>query len=157
MADASFLDGDETPLHLGAADQEDLNVISTLVQDSVLSVNDFAWDGTARRLAILLNRFRWEDDLVASGTRPAERVRSLLLINDALAIRSDGIDRNDPETVLSLLSIAWQAGEDGTGIMQIFFAGDGVIEIDAESINMELRDVTRPYEAPSGKIPQHPL
>ena len=154
MVDASFTDADDAPLHLGAADAEDLRVLSALMQDAVLSVADIAWDRPARRLALLINRFRWEktsDDAAA-----AERVRSILLINDAMAVKSDGIDREDRDMVLSLLSLDWRPGEDGTGRLTLIFAGDGEIAIDAESINLDLRDVTAPYAAPSGKVPQHP-
>ena len=35
-------------------------------------------------------------------------------------------------------------------------AGDGTLAISAECLNVELRDVTRPYIAPSRKVPQHP-
>lgn len=156
MVDASFTDGEGVPLHLGAADADDLTILSALIQDAVLTVADIAWDASARRLALLVNRFRWEDRRITDGQQPAERVRSILLINDALAVHSDGIDRDDRDTVLSLLSLAWAPGEDGTGRLTLIFAGDGEIVIDAESINLDLRDVTAPYAAPSGRIPRHP-
>ena len=85
MVDASFTDGEGDPLHLGAADADDLTILSALIQDAVLTVADIAWDGSARRLALLVNRFRWEDRRITDGQQPAERVRSILLINDALA------------------------------------------------------------------------
>ena len=59
-------------------------------------------------------------------------------------------------TVLSLLAIRWQAGEDGTGRLSLDFAGDGTILADVECINLDLRDVTRPHRAVSGKAPRHP-
>lgn len=156
MADASFMDEDDAPLHLGAADAEDLRILSALTQDAVLSVGDIAWDRGARRLALLLNRFRWERDTAAGGRGRPERVRSILLVNDAMVVRSDGIDKDDRDTVLSLLSLDWAAGEDGTGRLTLIFAGDGQIAVEAESINLDLRDVTAPYAAPSGRAPRHP-
>jgi hypothetical protein len=56
-----------------------------------------------RRFAVLLNRFRWEE----AGRRPPERVRALLVIEDALKVASQGIDRDDPDLVLSLLTLSW--------------------------------------------------
>ena len=56
----------------------------------------------------------------------------------------------------SLLAIRWQAGEDGTGRLSLDFAGDGTILADVECINLDLRDVTRPHRAVSGKAPRHP-
>lgn len=154
--DARFSDGEEGPLVLGAAAAEDLPVISALVQDAVLTAADMAYDRRGRRLTFLLNRFRWEDrDAAERQGRPFERVRSLLILDDVTRVASQGIDRGDADTVLSLLALAWQAGEDGTGRLEITFAGDGAVAAEAECLNVTLRDVTRPYRAPSGKAPAH--
>mgnify|MGYP000054804462 CR=1 FL=1 len=51
MSDASFEDGHEKPLNIGALDAEDLKVISALVQDAVLTTADIGFDRRARRLA----------------------------------------------------------------------------------------------------------
>jgi hypothetical protein len=59
--DATFEDGNEAPLRLKALDVEDLAVLSGLVQDSVFPETEMKWDRSARRFALLLNRFRWED------------------------------------------------------------------------------------------------
>lgn len=156
MTEARFSDADPAPLHLGAADIDDLRVISALVQDAVLSVSDIAFDRGARRLALLVNRFRWEDPAIAEGRLPAERVRALLLVGDAMAVRGEGIPQAERDLVLSLLSLDWKPGEDGTGRLTLVFSGDGQIVVEAESINLDLRDVTAAYAAPSGKVPQHP-
>jgi hypothetical protein len=34
-------------------------------------------------------------------------------------------------------------------------AGDGAIALEAEALEVTLKDVTRPYLAPSGKVPNH--
>lgn len=157
MADARFMDGEPGPLALKAADAEDLAVMSALAQDAVLPVDEIRFDGKARRLALLINRFRWEDaEAALRETRPYERVRSLLVVNDVMALRSDGISRDAVDTVLELLAIRWQPGTDGTGRLSLEFAGDGTLAADVECINCDLRDVTRPYIAPSRKRPGHP-
>ncbi|KGJ11562.1 DUF2948 family protein [Paracoccus versutus] len=156
MADARFTDADPAPLALLAGDADDLTVISTLTQDAILPVTEIAYDSRHRQLALLLNRFRWEDaELARRDGRPYERVRSVLLISDVQRVLSDGIDRKDKDLVLELLALTWQAGEDGTGRLLLEFAGDGTLAIDAECLNVELRDVTRPYVAPSRCAPQH--
>jgi hypothetical protein len=73
-----------------------------------------------------------------------------------MAVRTQGIDRADRDTVLSLLDIAWEPGEDGTGRVILTLAGDGAIAPAVEALDVTLRDVTRPYVAPSGKAPSHP-
>ncbi|MDB6180621.1 DUF2948 family protein [Paracoccus fistulariae] len=156
VEDARFADADPRPLALKAEDQDDLRVISALLQDAILPASEISYDARARRLALLINRFRWEDaDMARAEGRPFERVQSVLVIGDVMKLVSDGVDR-DADTVLELLAINWQPGQDGTGRLSLEFAGDGTLAADVECINLDLRDVTRPYLAVSGKAPSHP-
>lgn len=156
MTDAKFEDGGEAPLRLVAQDAEDLKVISTLVQDAVLPVTEMSFDPRRRRFALLLNRFRWEDRAEAERVgRAYERVRAMLVVEDVLKVQSFGFDRADKDLVLSLLDIGFAAGEDGTGRLTLTLAGDGGIALDVEALDLLLDDVTRPYRAPSGKVPRH--
>ncbi len=79
----------------------------------------------------------------------------MLVIEDAGAVKSQGIDRGDPETVLSILSLAWEAGADGTGAVTIVLAGDGAVRVEVEALEVTLHDVTKPYVAPSRMKPAH--
>lgn len=156
MADARFEDGDEAPLRLRAEAAEDLPVLSALVQDAVFQSQDMAWQGKKRRFAVLLNRFRWEDRAAAEAAgRGYERVRSLLVVDGVLAVRSMGFDRGAKDLVLSLLSLDWAAGVDGAGVLTLVLAGDGALALEVEALEVTLQDVTRPYLAPSGKVPRH--
>ncbi len=156
VEDAKFEDAREAPLHLKAMDAEDLQVISSLVQDAVFPVTEMKWDRAHLRFALLINRFRWED---ASGSpqRPHsyERVQSILVVDNVIKVSSQGIDRAEKDLILSLLSIAFLPGEDGTGRVELTLAGDGAIALEVEALDVTLKDVTRPYLAPSRKRPQH--
>src|SRR5690606_22895863 len=107
------------------------------------------------RFALLLNRYRWEDHDRAARARDFERVRAVLAIEDVVAVRSSGLRRDDPDLVLSVLSIGWEPGEDGTGRVILTLAGDGAIAVEVEALEVVLRDVTRPYRAPSRRAPGH--
>ena len=152
--DATFEDGRETPLNLGAQDVEDLQVISSLVQDAVFPITEMQWQAKQHRFALLLNRFRWEDD--TRDRHAPERVQSLLVLDNVLAVSSQGIDRADKDMILSLLTIEFEPAEDGAGDLILTLAGDGAIRLRAEALDATLKDVTRPYVAPSGKAPDHP-
>lgn len=155
--DAAFEDGAERPLNLGALEAADLEVISALVQDSVLPVTEMRFQQAKRRFALLLNRLRREDlDLAQRQGRPVERVQTLLSVSDVLLVSSQGIDRRQNDLVLSLLSVTFEPGEDGAGHVLLTFAGDGAIRLAVETLDVTLRDVTRPYVAPSRRAPKHP-
>jgi hypothetical protein len=157
MSDAKFEDGSEEPLALLAMDEADLSILSTFVQDAVLTAEDMRFAQKRREFGMLLNRFRWEDREAAERAgRPFERVRAVLMFRDVKAVRSQGIHQREDGTVLSLLSVGFVAGEDGMGKVVLTLAGDGVVELDVEALDATLRDVTRPYLAPSRKAPGHP-
>ena len=156
MTDATFEDGAELSLFVKAMDADSVPIVSALAQDAVFPITEMKWDRAARRFAILLNRFRWEDrDTAEKRGRPYERVQTLLVIEDAHTVSSQGVDRSDSDMVLSLLSLTFEPGEDGTGRVILTLAGDGAIGVDVECLDISLKDVTRPYIAPSGKAPDH--
>lgn len=154
MSDARFEDGREAPLNIGATDEDDLKVLSALTQDAVFPITEMRWQARQHRFALLLNRFRWEDQ--GQPRHGPERVQSLLVIDAVRGVASQGIDRSDTDVILSLLSIGFEPGEDGTGHLLLTLAGDGALRLDVEALDLTLRDVTRPYAAPSRKAPNHP-
>ncbi|MGR3617674.1 MAG: DUF2948 family protein [Paracoccaceae bacterium] len=157
MGDASFHDGREAPLNLGAQDKDDLQVISTLVQDAILPVTEMSWRAEQRRFALLVNRFRWEDQKAAEQRgRDYERVQSLLVADNVLSVASQGVDRSDKDVILSVLSLDFEEGEEGAGQLLITLAGDGALRLQVEALEVSLKDVTRPYRAPSKHVPKHP-
>lgn len=155
--DARFEDGADAPLRLRALDAEDLAVISALVQDAVFPASEMRWRPKERQFALLLNRFRWEDaPRAVARRRDYERVQSVLAIEDVLKVQTQGLEKGDSEVVLSLLSIAFEPGEAPGGRIVLTLAGDGAIALEVEALELVLRDVTRPYAAPSHKSPDHP-
>ncbi|MGV6803569.1 MAG: DUF2948 family protein [Ruegeria sp.] len=157
MTDATFEDGREAPLNLGALDADDLKVVASLVQDAIFPTTEMTWQPAHHRFALLLNRFRWEDKGTAERRgREFERVQSVLVFDSVLSVASQGIDRGDKDTILSLLDVEFMPTDDGAGQVLLTLAGDGAIRLNVEALDVTLKDVTRPYRAPSGKAPQHP-
>ena len=148
--DARFADAAGRALRLWATDAEDLQVVSALCQDAVLPASEMRWSKRAREAAFLVNRFRWE-----GGVRVPERVRSVLRVGDAASVRGQGVSPGSGDVVLSLLAVEWEAGEDAAGVLRLTFAGDGVVEVACECLDVTLSDVTQPYAAPSGRAPGH--
>ena len=151
MSDARFEDAVDKPLRLIAFEVDDLQVISTMVQDAVLPVSEMSWRPKERRFALLLNRFRWE----ATQLGCAERVQAVLSFEDVHSIQTQGFDRTDPDLILSLLNVTFEIDRDGMGYCIVTLAGEGAISLKVEALEASLRDVTRPYIAPSGMMPNH--
>ena len=151
MSDARFEDGVDKPLRLIAFKVDDLQVISAMAQDAVFPVFEMTWYPKKRRFALLLNRFRWE----ATQLDCTERVQAVLVFEDVQSIQSQGFDRKDPDLILSLLSVTFEDDVDGMGYCILTLAGDGAIRLKVEALEVSLRDVTLPYIAPSGMIPNH--
>lgn len=147
--DATFADGAPPPPVIRAEDPEDLAVLAALVQDAVGQVAQMKFDAQRRRFAVLLSRYRWEDPA------SAQRVNSLLVISDVLGVATQGITRND-DVVVSVLTIGFEPGADGTGVLTLVLAGDGAIRLDVECIDLTLRDVSQPWPAAAGRAPEHP-
>ena len=152
--DARFEDGREAPLNLGALDSDDLAVLSSLVQDAVFPASEMKWDRKNNRFALLVNRVRWEDE---GATRHApERVQSMLLFSNVQGVVSQGVPQGDADTILSLLTVAFTSTDAPSGHVTLTLAGDGAIRLTVEALEASLKDVTRPYVAPSKKRPHHP-
>jgi hypothetical protein len=155
ILDARFQDGDDAPLRLIAQEVRDLEVMASLVQDAVFPITEMTYAKRQHRFALLLNRFRWEDTPAAKRTgRPFERVRSLLVFETVLGVRSQNIDRGAKDAVLSLLSIGFAPSDQG-GVVEITLSGGGAISLQVEALEATLTDVSRPYRANSGQTPAH--
>ena len=154
MTDARFEDGREKPLNLGAQDADELQVLSALIQDAIFPITEMTWQAKQRRFGLLFNRFRWEEG--ARGQTAPERVQWILVVDNVMSVASQGVDRAETDMILSVLSATFEAGDDGAGDIVFTLAGDGAIRLSVEAIELTLKDVTRPYVAPSKKAPSHP-
>lgn len=157
MSDARFEDGaGEAPLALIARAPGDLPVISALVQDAVLRAGDLRLDRAMRHFALLLGRFRWEDAGVAEkAARPYERVRAVLSVQEVLTVQTKALPP-EADAVLQLLGLSFTEGPAPGGILELSFAGGAALRLQLEALEVTLKDISRPYRAPSGKKPAHP-
>ncbi len=132
------------PLRLLAEDERDLEIISAAIQDAIARAGDLAFDQRRRRFTIEVNRFRWE--AASQSRRGGERVRAVLGFDGVLSARSRGVSKVDPEVILSLLSVAFEPGEEApAGRLRLLFAGDGEIVLDVECIDATLFDSDRSW------------
>tara|TARA_Y100000589_G_C26855473_1_gene507725 strand:+ start:176 stop:664 length:489 start_codon:yes stop_codon:yes gene_type:complete len=155
--DSSFSDGADSALYLGAVTAEDLEVISSILQDGIFCTKDLVWSKKKRQVAVLINRFRWEckSEYIDKNSTP-ERVQSLLIIDNVLNISSQGIDRSDSTEPLNLLKLDLQQTKKNF-FLKLILSNFGAIRCELDAIELSMKDVTRPYNAYSERIPFHPI
>ena len=155
--DASFSEGADSALYLGAFTSEDVEVISTILQDGIFFINELAWFKKKRQVAVLVNRFRWENKSEYTDKNCApERVKSLLIIDNVLNISSQGIDRSDSTAPLNLLNFDLKKTKKNI-FLTLLLSNFGAIKFELDAIELSIKDVTRPYKAYSENIPFHPI
>ena len=121
-------------LRLVAEDEADLKIISAALQDAVAKAGALKYQAKKRRFSLELNRYRWEDD-------SKSRARSIFAIESVLGVKGRGLNKSDPEMVISLLSINFEpAAEAPAGTLRMLFAGDGELALEVECLDVTLLD-----------------
>jgi hypothetical protein len=130
------------PVRLRAQDQDDLKVISALLQDALMPLADMAYFPEERRFMLAVNRYRWEH------TAERTRTHSLLSFQEVDKVLSRGLDRAKPNRMHSLLSLTF-----GDDEIQAAFADGGTLRLSVKALDCLLEDVGEPW--PAAKTPKH--
>jgi len=126
-------------LKLIAKTEEDLKVVSAHLQDSIVNVADIARLKKNKIFLIQLNRFMWED--VEKGVfRKNKRIRTVLKFENVLNVVSKNINQIKKDEFLDFLAIETNKSPDNNYEMKIIFAGDAVIRVLSEVIEVTLDD-----------------
>ena len=126
-------------LKLIARTKEDLRVVSAHLQDSIASVSDIANLKKNKIFLMQLNRFMWED--VEKGVfRKNKRIRTILKFEYVMSISSRNINKTKKDKFLDFLAIETYKTPDNNYEMKIIFAGDSIIKIKSEVIEVTLDD-----------------
>jgi hypothetical protein len=126
-------------LKLIAKTEEDLSVVSAHLQDSIASISDIANLKKNKILLMQLNRFMWED--VEKGIfRKNKRIRTILKFENVLEVHSKNINQSKKDKFLDFLAIESISMPDNNYEMRIIFAGDSMIKVISEVIEVTLDD-----------------
>ena len=134
------------PLKLYARGEEDMNVISALLQDAVAQLGDMHFMAEENRFVILFNRFCWEQEGAAL------RVRSAMQLANVVSIRQKKLNLARRDAIVSLLAVRFQANEAPAGEICLQFAGGGEIRLAVEACEAILEDITAPWAATSRPV-----
>ena len=126
-------------LKLIAKTEEDLKVVSAHLQDSIVSVLDIANLKKNKIFLMQLNRFMWED--VEKGVfRKNKRIRTVLKFDNVIEVNSKNINQLKKDIFSDFLAIETNLTPDKNYEMKIIFAGDSIIRVTAEVIEVTLDD-----------------
>ena len=146
--------GERINLKLIAKNQEDLKVLSAYLQDSIVNVKDIAFLKKNKTFVMIVNRFMWED--VEKGIfRQNKRIRCAIKFEEVFTVRSKNINQNNKNRPLECLAIKCSQAFEKTYEIKIFFAGDSIITIISETIEVVMHDLGQPWNVKH--IPEHKI
>ena len=126
-------------LKLIARTEEDLSVLSAHLQDSIANISDIANLKKNKIFLMQLNRFMWED--VEKGVfRKNKRIRTIVKFENVLNVLSKNINQQKKDKFLDFLAIETNLTVDNNHEMKIIFAGDSIIRLISEAIEVTLDD-----------------
>ena len=123
-----------------ALDSEDLEVVSTHLQDAVVRSSEVLWRPEEHRLVVALNRFDWE----AATNRSPEyrRRRAALRFERVQSCKCKGLKPPAGEdAVLNLLSVEFTQTDEPAGVVTLHFSGGGALRLEVECLEAELADL----------------
>ena len=127
-------------LKLLGKNQEDLNVMSAYLQDSILIVKDIVFLKQNRTFIMIVNRFMWED--VEKGVfRQSKRIRCAVKFENVLKVKSKNINQKNKNKFLECLAIKSDQIFDETHQIGVFFSGNSAITIVSEVVDVVMRDL----------------
>ena len=143
-------------LSLIAQNEEDLVVISTLCQDSIIKIANIKWAKKSKRFYLLINRYCWElNDLSKKKSSNMLRINSLMSFNSVLSVKSAGIQQNNNSDITSLLTINYNFFNFEKQAIDLIFSGNSQISLNIECIDVFLKDISEPFEGTTSKQPKH--
>ena len=132
------------PLRVLAQDDDDLAVISALLQDAVLTVADCKFEPHTHQFTFTCNR------LIRMGY--PQRIRTAVQFGDVLSVQSRGVPLNTPNHVMQILSVSYDAQ---TNRVVLHGAGGVDLSLTVEALDAVLADVSEPW--PVRRVPDHGL
>ena len=133
---------------------EDLKVISAHLQDSIVVVGDMVFLKKNKTFIMIVNRFMWED--IERGIfRQGKRIRCAVKFEEVLEVKSQNINQNNKKKSLEYLAIKCSLNDDETYNIKIFFAGNSIITIMSEAIEVFMHDLGKPWQAKH--VPLHKI
>jgi hypothetical protein len=145
---------DKYKINLIGKNQDDLRIISAYLQDSIVTVKDIVFLKQNRTFVMIVNRFMWED-AEKIDSRKNKRIRCAVKFEEVIKVESININQKNKNKPMECLAIECSASNDQTYKTMIFFAGNGIITLISETIEIVLQDLGKSWSAKH--IPRHKI
>src|SRR5436190_2968154 len=127
------------PVKFVALDKEDLEVVSTHLQDAEVKVADVHWRPQEKRFVLGVARFDW---VAATAASPEyRRCRSVLRFDRVLACKCKHVNPAGKDAVLNLLAVDFAETEPPAGVVTLTFSGGATLRLEVECLEVELSDL----------------
>jgi Protein of unknown function (DUF2948) len=128
------------PVKFIALDKDDLDVVSTHLQDALVKVADILWRPQEKRLIVALDRFDWPS--AECCARPElRRCRSALRFERVNCCKCRHVNPAGKDAVLNLLAVEFAETDSPSGVVTLTFSGGAALRLEVECLEAELADL----------------
>ena len=148
-------------LRLLATDEDDLAVVSALLQDAIIPGVDIRFNLYDRQFILIANRFCWEQptlkDVTSAGGKPVhERRLCAVRLSHVVSAQRQNWPDNPKEALFNMLAL-YQPDVAETGgtarQLQMDFSGGASLRITVDKLYLILADLNAGH--PTSLYPQH--
>jgi hypothetical protein len=127
------------PVKFVALDRDDLEVVSTHIQDALVKVSDIMWRPQEKRLVVSLGRFDW---VSAHAECPElRRCQSVLRFERVNSCKCRSVNPAGKDDVLNLLAVEFTETDSPAGAVTLIFSGGAALRLEVECLEAELADL----------------
>ena len=130
-------------MNLNAIDTDELKIISTILQDGLIEVNDIKYLPSIRSFFLMITRFMWEEKIV---NKVDQRIKAVLSFEDVLSVYSKNIDQLNKNKTLELVTFNYYPNNSKNIEIELLFKNDAIIKLETEIIRCKLKDQGEPWK-----------
>ena len=133
-------------LRIQAMDSEDLEIISTYLQNGITTISDLKFLPSFKRFIIVFSRFMWEE--TKGKLSRNKRIRSIVDFSNVVSAQSRYISQNDKDKILEFVGFSESSKfnkKHETDILHLLFSGGGMIQLEIELLSCKLTDYGKPW------------
>ncbi len=130
------------PLRLKAVDDDDLEVLATVLQSARMPLAEVTWVEEERRFAALFRRFCYE---LPGGE--GMQVDCVLVLDRVATVDTWDLDDLGGDGDAELMTIVSESRREKAGSISLVFRNGGLIRLEADAIEGRLADIGRPAAA----------